>query len=335
MYFSSSLFFSVSCILFCLLSRINPKSPPQVPPKRCAICDTLSFFVPILILFLFDYVEFDKFSKKNVIIFILLGLLLFYGKEIKITSLIIFMSLIFCSFFKIKNLKYLLYYIISAITFILLSITFNTLIVNNANLNFFEKGVGKYPYSHWIMMGVEDIDKDNSSRNSYGGYNVNDYDLTFAHMKSGDATSFNIHEYVNRVRKMKFIGYVNYLNKKAVNTWTDGYYFVDVKLSIQQPHKDEPVYQFIFVENKEFFIYFVQGVQFMFIICLIIDSIINFNKNHDIDYLKLTIIGLVIFFLLWENRSRYLYNYIPLFILQISILYDSKFKCLKKMKKNV
>lgn len=297
--------------------------------------DTLTFFVPILILFLFDYIEFDKFNIKNIIIFILLGILMFYGKEIKITSLIIFISLAFCSLFKIKNIKSLLYYIIPVITFILLTIIFNTQIVNKKSLNLFETGTGKYPYSHWIMMGVEDIDKDNNGRNSYGGYNVTDYDLTYNHMKTGDASSFNMHEYVNRVRKMKFTGYINYLNKKAVNTWTDGYYFVDVKLGIQQLHKDEPIYQFIFLKNKKFFIYFVQGIQFVFIICLIIDSIVNFKNNSEIDYLKLTIIGLAIFFLLWENRSRYLYNYIPLFILQITILYDSIFKKMKGRKKNV
>ena len=38
---------------------------------------------------------------------------------------------------------------------------------------------------------------------------------------------------------------------------------------------------------------------------------------------KLAIVGLVIFFLLWENRSRYIFNYIPIFILIIVEFYNN------------
>ena len=75
------------------------------------------------------------------------------------------------------------------------------------------------------------------------------------------------------------------------------------------------------------------------LVIIIIGSILKLSKKSEIDYLRLSLIGLFIFFLLWENRSRYIFNYIPIFILIIVDFYnnlkekvDDK-KCLKLKKR--
>ena len=123
---------------------------------------------------------------------------------------------------------------------------------------------------------------------------------------------------------MGIIGYSNYLIHKAVNTWTDGYYYSNIKLSRQPNHQDSLLYYLLFINPVTITLLnaYSQGVSYAFILVVIIGCFIKLkSKNYDLDYLRLTLLGLFIFFLLWENRSRYILNYIPIFILIIVEFY--------------
>lgn len=283
--------------------------------------DTVSLFIAISFIYVYLHIDFEKsLNCKNIFLFIFFGILLFLGKEIKITSIFIFVAIFLDFIFNHKSIKLLANFLISLVIFIILLFLFKIFIVQNQRFQFKVNDYGSVPYTHWIMMGVEDIDKDNSARNSYGGYNSDDYILTESYDNGSLAIKFNIKEYIERVKKMGTFKYSNFLIKKAVNTWTDGFYFSDVKLSINSYHKEEKLYNILFVneKSKNMFISFSQGVQYAFLITLILGSGIKLKKKElKIDYIRLTILGLFIFFLFWENRSRYLLNYIPIFILVI------------------
>ena len=147
-------------------------------------------------------------------------------------------------------------------------------------------------------------------------------ELTRSYKVGKDAISFNIKEYCNRVKKMGFTGYFNYLTKKGVNTWSDGLYFSDIKLFLNSRHPDSTFYNLLIgnMDTKIFFIYFSQGVQFSFLILLIVGCIVKRNDD-DIDYVRLSIFGVMLFLLFWENRSRYLLNFVPIFIIVIVEFY--------------
>ena len=218
--------------------------------------------------------------------------------------------------------KFVLSAFIICSSFALCSVTFKLLVINNSSFAFVQTGYGSYPYTHWLMMGVEDIDVDNSERNSVGGYSSSDYALTSSYKTGKDAIRFNLEEYANRIKKMGVIGYFNYLTKKGVNTWSDGLYFSDIKLSLNSRHTDSKLYQFFLVDQSTRYVlvYFSQGVQFAFLILLIGGSLI---KKEEIDYVRLSLFGIMLFLLFWENRSRYLLNFIPLFILVIIEFYQN------------
>lgn len=305
--------------------------------------DTMTLFIPIGFVYLFSMKDDKKIiSKRNTIIFILIGILLFLGKELKITSLIIFIALVIGYFIvKFKLIKFVNIGI-SLGVLIICELLFKAVIVNNNKFQFQVTDYGSVPVTHWIMMGVEDIEADNSGRNSYGGYNVNDYKLTENFATGKDAIKFNLTETKNRINKMGVGGYTNYLIKKSVNTWTDGYYFSNIKLSLNPNHQSSLLYMLLIANSKsaDIFRTISQGIQYAFIITLLISCILKIKSNKGFDYLKLTLIGLVIFFLLWENRSRYIFNHIPIFILIIVDFYDNlknkiaSKECLKLKKKN-
>lgn len=304
--------------------------------------DTVTLFIPIGFVYLFNMKDDKKIiSKRNIISFILIGFLLFLGKELKITSLIIFIALVMSYFIiEFKLIKFVNIGI-SMCVLIICELLFKTVIVNNDKFQFQVNDYGSVPVTHWVMMGVEDIDVDNSGRNSYGGYNENDYKLTESLKNGKDAIKFNLTETKNRISKMGIIGYPNYLLKKSVNTWTDGYYFSNIKLSLKPLHPNSYLYNFLLANDssRDFIRSYVKGTQYALTIIIIIGSILKLSKKSEIDYLRLSLIGLFIFFLLWENRSRYIFNYIPIFILIIVDFYnnlkekvDDK-KCLKLKKR--
>ena len=56
------------------------------------------------------------------------------------------------------------------------------------------------------------------------------------------------------------------------------------------------------------------------------------SKNEEIDILKLSIIGIILFVLLFEGRSRYLINYIPVFIVTGTYGLEESFELIRKIK---
>lgn len=277
--------------------------------------DTISLFIPLLILLLYLYVD-D--NKKNYIIFACLGLVLFLGWQIKLSSIFILIAISFD--YILNHKKIILNLLLMLSVFIISTILFKTLIVNNEKFEFQQNEYGSYPFTHWIMMGVEDTERDNSGRNSFGGFSADDYNLSRRFATGKEAIIFNISEYLNRVNKMGAVKYSEFLIRKSVNVWTDGYYFADTKLSLKPINSDNTIRRFMFQNKKTKFlmINLTQSVQYVFILFLIIGSIFKLkDNNHKFDYIRLTILGLFVFFLFWEARSRYLFNYIPIFILII------------------
>lgn len=280
--------------------------------------DTLSLFIGILFIYLFTFID-NKINKKSIILFIIIGILAFIGKSIKVTSLIVLIALMINHLYKYKIKNTIIALLIIAVPFLSINLAFNKIIVPAGRFAFKVNEYGSYPYTHWLMMGIEDIDADNSERNSYGGYNVNDYNKTRSFETGKTAQKYNIEEYIRRVKKMGVFGYIEFLTKKNVNMWTDGYYFSNVAIGIN-PVNDTPLRKWIRNDDTKYYgIYFNQAVVYSFLLMLIIGSILKLKESEykEIDYIRLSIIGILIFLSFWEARSRYLVNFIPIFILVI------------------
>lgn len=203
---------------------------------------------------------------------------------------------------------------------ILLTVLFNISVVNNKTLDFkADNEWGSFPKTTWVMMGIEDPDGDYNGHNSYGGYKGEDYDATKAQKTRKDAIKYNIDEYFRRVRGYGFIGYFDYLTNKAVNAWTEGLYYSNIKLLFDPINPDNSNRKYVDYNYDEFkyIEYFAQGWQISFIMLMIASCLYNVRKKYYTGYdfiLKLSTMMLLLFLLLWENRSRYLFNYVPVFI---------------------
>ena len=172
---------------------------------------------------------------------------------------------------------------------------------------------GEIPYTHWVMMGM--------SKEGEGGYLWEDLKYTLSFETKEERKNANILEIKKRLNNFGVDGYAKFLLNKASMTWGDGTYFAPQKLN-RQPVRTTVLHQIVLPDSKYYKYYynFCFSFQFLFLIAMIFKNIINFQetKIDKINFVNLAIFGLFLFLLLWETRSRYIVNFIPLFVLIIS-----------------
>ena len=121
-----------------------------------------------------------------------------------------------------------------------------------------------------------------------------------------------------------------------VYTWGDGTYYAPEKLR-RSPVREGIQHQFVLQNGKYSYVYmyYSQIQHISLLIFMIISMIINYrNRKEFNDILKdkvnliitLSIFGLLIFLIIWETRSRYIVNFIPIMVFAkfygIDKLYD-------------
>lgn len=167
-----------------------------------------------------------------------------------------------------------------------------------------DESIEKYsfPYTHWVMMGL----------NGRGGYNADDFQLTF-HTDGLEAKKqMNKDEIKSRISEMGFAGMLSHLALKIRYTWYGGAY--------------QSTNQFALSEKSSLTDFFSSsGVYltwcFLFQAMLIILMLISFwagvirKRLDSVCLLRLMQLGMFLFLLMWETRSRYMLNLLPIYIL--------------------
>ena len=105
--------------------------------------------------------------------------------------------------------------------------------------------------------------------------------------------------------------------EKAVWTWQDGTYYISYHN--QKPKNDNILMDFLHINGKynKAFQNYSSALQ-MFILLMICISAVKTLIKPKVDEMLLikgVVFAAFLFFLLWETRSRYLFDMTPLFIL--------------------
>ncbi len=276
--------------------------------------DSLVLFVPITVAYL--YTIYDK-SVINMVI----GILAIVGMYIKPQCIIILIAIVISLSIKticgtkeirLKALKRAGSILIGILVGFALSIVLRH--NNKIELNK-EDAFGA---AHYLMMGLQDS----------GEYSHDDWEFSRSFSTKKERTSANLEVAKQRVKDMKIIDLHNHFVKKTLYSYADGSYAFENINSTAFWKEDRSV------DNKIAHIltniirgggisYFVMdGVrQANWLVILFITSIVPFvnlkrNKadNEHIFVLGLSILGLFLFIMLFESKARYLYAYIPVYI---------------------
>ena len=165
----------------------------------------------------------------------------------------------------------------------------------------------KIPFTHWIMMGLHGT----------GSYYDEDYERTLAYDTYEERMEFHKEEIVRRVKEMGPLGFLDHLREKLAFMISDGTYYAPSKLN-RAALKPSIWHEFVIEGGKYAGIlyYLADGFQ----ICLLLACGWGSwraarDRQHALTVYRIALFGLVLFLLLWENRSRYLVNFLPLFLL--------------------
>lgn len=282
--------------------------------------DTLSVMFPVMTLYFWLLAK-ENIKKSNIkksILFVILMIIAaFIGFLVKATSAIVLIAICIDWIFTFnRDIKYLLMVII-------LFIIFNS-IYNFLCTTFITKDEKKnntvIPYTHWVMMGMNKPEEYGGTSIGWGAYSQNDVDATNQKYTYEEKVEYNLQTIKERFLEYGLYGYLSFLKHKFIYVWTDPTFYVLNTIGWDTINKDSIPYDIVLNydsgENKTFLTY-MDGFYIILLLCILAGIIYNiFNKDDSINkVLIMSVIGIAIFLLIWEARSRYLYNFLPILCL--------------------
>lgn len=280
--------------------------------------DTLSMPFGIGAYYFYLLMGKTKNNKSKIIYLVLMTLLLGIGANFKITVLIVLIAIIIeilCNEEKAKKFGYVFAMIILTL-FMYKIVSFVSLKLNPLKIDN-NKAI---PYSHWVMMGLNQDDK------SYGGYYAEDYKITLSEKNVNNMKKKNLEVISERLKNKKIFGYANFLIHKLEVTWMDGAFVAPYKYKVYGLNNNA-VYNIVNPNGKYFklFLLIVQTIHYFISILFIYSLFVQIRKKEYINISILYIIlGTLIFFMFWETRSRYILNNFMFMFIEIIQLINFK-----------
>lgn len=166
----------------------------------------------------------------------------------------------------------------------------------------------QYPLTHWVMMGLK----------GDGGFDQEDSSFTNAAGNYDQKQAANIEEIKNRISEYGFGGMCGHLYDKAIFTWGDGSYWVSHHIYDNAGERNF-LHEFVLKNGQAYSVFYCisAGMQIVILLMFCITSLYSVAKPRC-DYMalvRLLIFGVAMFLLVWETRSRYLFNFTPLFLI--------------------
>ena len=172
----------------------------------------------------------------------------------------------------------------------------------------------QYPAIHWVMMGLK----------GNGGFDQSDATATRNSGNYDQKTEAIKKEIASRLNKMGVNGMITHLYQKLTFTWGDGIYFIDHHLNSTDSNgnriKNRSIlFEFVLMDGKYNSLFYIYSNTFhmcmLFFMLMSGFFVIKKKKISKITLIQGIVFGATLFFMVWETRSRYIFNMTPLFIL--------------------
>lgn len=312
-------------MIMLVLSTVMIALAPQV---LISYSDTMSMLFPIAILYLLILSRETGAFWKKLVIWLTLGFLSYLGFLLKPYVLIIWIAYAVWRVlqgdirFSLASLRRGLCLAIVFVIGIIPVINFQ----NQAK----ESIVGEFnheelydqyeiPWTHFLMMGL--------NRETNGSFSSEDLQATAAISGKDAKSAYNLSEIKHRLSEMGIGGFIKHIWRKFVFIVSDGTFFHGAEGGTMQEPAKEGIKKFLGNFNNvhtEFYQrYSSQFLHAFWGLTLLGASIMAFTsirqRKPGFEFILLmTIFGMLLSLLLLESRSRYLYMYLPFFLMLAS-----------------
>ena len=212
--------------------------------------------------------------------------------------------------------KEIIYYIILSILIIITGCIIYTYIKkanNSMGINVDKEK--RFNITHYAMLGWNPESK--------GVFTIKDENFSGKYEKLKDREKANLEELKRRITEMGLGGVLNQIARKILTNYNDGtfsgiatFVYIRKEYNIEGINKELSKFlKNIYYENGKYNMLYTQIMQCLWIGILIFNMFsYNDGKSTKISIVILGIIGLFIFEILFEARSRYIFIYVPLYI---------------------
>ena len=153
----------------------------------------------------------------------------------------------------------------------------------------------------------------------HGGYNADVYWMTASIEGKEEKREVDRAFIQKQLGRYGIWGMKEHLKEKILFTWGDGVYFAPEKLK-REPLQESPLHSWVLdsgIEYKKTYQY-CSAVHFLLLLGIFLSIFCNVLRKGDVQEalaVQIAVFGLFLFLLIWETRSRYLVNFVPMFIL--------------------
>jgi hypothetical protein len=167
----------------------------------------------------------------------------------------------------------------------------------------------EFPVEHWVAMGLE----------GSGGYNADVYWMTASVEGKEEKKAVDKAFIREKLEEYGVTGMLQHLKQKILFTWGDGVYFAPEKLK-RDPMQESPLHSWFLYDgaNYQKTYRYCNAVQLLLLGGILLSLLKNIRRRgqvREIQAMQLAVFGLFLFLLIWETRSRYLVNFVPVFVL--------------------
>ncbi len=270
--------------------------------------DSLSMFFSTLLFYLFLIIDKMESNKKKIFLQILLGLVIVLAWKVKITSIFVCIAILIYYILNCinkKNIKGIAIILASSLIFLLLY----NFVVENRIKNRDDVNTHKMPIEYWILTGL----------NGKGVFKEEYYKYFADCSDYLERKEIGKQKIIEKIDSYSANTFVKHLTDKLKYAWTDGTYFAPEKLR-REPVNYNIIHEFVLSNGKytSYYKYFPQTMHIGMLIFMIFSTINMLRKkefNSKKMILVISIYGLMVFLLIWENRSRYILTMLPLYLL--------------------
>lgn len=258
---------------------------------------TCTFSIPLMMLII--YLGICIYKSENLMIKILLsfleGIVIVLGYFIRPTAIIPFIAIIICAFILCVKRKEFKKYFVSIII-LSTSIVISYYSINQLNNQYFhDLSYQNFPLTHWTMM----------SSHGNGMADQNDVRYTLSFPTKEEKAKATLEKTIENYQSLGIKGAIQLFGKKMMVTWSDGFSGIDIRFA--QDTEFNHIYSFVSGECqgllKAYSIAF-RIMTLLFIVIKVYQTIRN-NMDQKFFFLLISLIGGVIFYVLWEAKGIY------------------------------
>lgn len=170
--------------------------------------------------------------------------------------------------------------------------------------------------AHFLMMGLN-TDTD-------GSFSEEDADFSASFQTGAERSRADLKRASGRMKQMGFGGYLRHLYRKMLMTFHDGTFGWWVEGTFYSPAVESPnmtispALKSLYYRGGTRHEFYKLAAQLAWMTVLLLTEgygLLSIGKpgKFETDVLKLSIIGMIFFLMLFESRARYLFMYVPLF----------------------